>query len=322
MTAMNATSSWHLYVANLDNTVTVYDPGGTTPVETISQNISGPEKIRFGRTGSVYVLNCGLCSRTGGGSVTVYGAHNHPYLRTISDGLNYPTDIALDSTGNLYVANENADTVTVYPPGGTKVARTITDGISQPNSLAVDSSGRVYVSNFSRTTRGSVTVYDGKTGGLLETIPDLGYVGPIIIGPRGDLYAIVDGNGSSAESYVGVFPWHHVKPTLKISTRGDLATSLAVDPAGATYVTQCNYLCFYSSMYGVGWIQQYGPKGYPIEMFKRKGDIPLALAFGGDGHLYAAYANNEVLGYSPPNKKPFIVITNGVSYPLAVASGP
>jgi YVTN family beta-propeller protein len=323
-TARRATSSWHLYIANGNNTVTVYDPGGTTPVETISQNISRPQKIRFGRTGSVYVLNCRLCSTTGGGSVTVYGAHNYPYLRTISDGVNYPTDIALDGAGNLYVANESSNTVTVYPPGGTKVARTITNGIARPRALAIDGSDRVYVANClnacDESYTGTVTVYDGHTDKLLETISGLEIVGPMVIGPNGDLYAVIAGD-SSEPSYVGVFPWGSLKPVLKLSSE-IYGLSVAVDSIGNTYVAECGPECLYSIQDGDGFIQEYGPKGYPILRIHRGGDIAVALTVGLDGDLYAAYYLRGVLGFAPGSKKPSIKIKKGVIFPADIEAGP
>jgi sugar lactone lactonase YvrE len=315
-----------LYVANWgNNTITVYDTGGTTAVETISKNLNYPSKIKFSKTGSLYVLNCFDCGYQDSGNVTVYGARTGSFLRTITDGLDGPSDIALDAAGNLYVANGIGNTVTVYPPGGTKATRTITRGIAQPRSLAIDSSDRIYVANCPDSCRddsgGTVTVYDGHTGDLLETISDLEDVGPVLIGPGGDLYAVVYGGSDSEPSYVGVFPWGSLKPVRKMSS-GLLGLALTVDVAGDTYVAECGFECLYSYEYNTGVVQEYGPKGYPIREITRKHDIAIALAIGADGNLYASYEGNEVLGYMPGSKKPSIVITSGISVPMDVSAGP
>jgi hypothetical protein len=319
-------ASWHLYVANTgNNTITVYDPGATTPVETISKNLTNPSKIKFSKTGSLYALNCFDCGYQDTGNVTAYSAHSHSFLRTITDGLDGPADIAIDAAGNLYVANRLGNTVTVYPPGGTKATRTITHGIVQPHSLAIDSSDRIYVANCPDSCRddsgGTVTVYDGHTGDLLETISGLEDVGPILIGPGGDLYAVVFGSSDSEPSYVGVFPWRSLKPVRKMNSEL-LGLALTVDATGDTYVAECGFECLYSYEYNTGVVQEYGPKGNPILEITRKHDIATALAMGADGNLYASYEGNEVLGYSPGSKKPDIVITSGVSVPMDIGIGP
>jgi DNA-binding beta-propeller fold protein YncE len=320
--ASHRDGKWHLYVANRNSTISIYDPGGTAPVETISKNLNDPAKIKFSEAGSLYVLNCDGCGYYDNGSVTVYGAHSHTFLRSISDGLDGPADIALDSTDNLYVANRLGNSVTVYPPGGTKVVRTITAGIAEPQSLAIDSSDRIYVANCPNScsgfSGGTVTVY-GRDGDLLETIPNLEGGGPITIGPNGDLYAEATGNSDTKPSFVGVFPWGSTRPIRKMLT--DITVALAVDPTGDTYVTDCNFECGYDYSIG-GYVQEFGPKGYPIRMLVLPEDVPNGLALDPNGNLYVSFEYSPVAGYAPRKRKPFVLIKNGVNFSNDLAIGP
>jgi DNA-binding beta-propeller fold protein YncE len=81
--------SGNLYVANAgDNDVTVYAPGSTSVLRTISQGVSVPDALGFDGSGNLYVVN--YKRRT----VTVYAPGKTSVLRTISQGLVNPRALA------------------------------------------------------------------------------------------------------------------------------------------------------------------------------------------------------------------------------------
>jgi hypothetical protein len=121
----------NLYVANaVGNTVTVYAPGKTSPLRTISQGVGYPFALAFDGSSNLYVANFT------GSTVTVYASGKTSLLRAISKGVRGPAALAIGSDGYLYVSNFSNNTVTEYPPGGTYVLRTISQGVSSPAALA------------------------------------------------------------------------------------------------------------------------------------------------------------------------------------------
>src|SRR5579862_3555261 len=167
-------ASGNLYVANNPhsdgegNTVTVYAPGSTTAMQTISQGLFDPTAIAVDASGNLYVANRGAWT------VTVYAPGSTSVLRTISysDGISYPVALAFDGAGNLYVANQYEEpdgsvSVTVYAPGGTSPLRKISQGMDRPQALAFDNSGNLYVANLAGNT---ITVYAPGSTSVLRTI--------------------------------------------------------------------------------------------------------------------------------------------------------
>ena len=62
--------------------MTVYAPGSTSPLRTISQDVSYPVALAFDESGDLCVANAD--GNNGNGSVTVYAPGSTSVLRTIS----------------------------------------------------------------------------------------------------------------------------------------------------------------------------------------------------------------------------------------------
>jgi hypothetical protein len=153
--------SGNLYVANdgcpasscrhvVGSTITVYAPGSTKVLRTITKTVDQPFALAFDGSGNLYVANYGV------NTVTVYAPGSTKVLRTIEKGVDRPDALAFDGSGNLFVANypcrfascrNMASSVTVYAPGSAKVLRTISQGVASPLTLAFDLSGNLYVAN-------------------------------------------------------------------------------------------------------------------------------------------------------------------------------
>jgi sugar lactone lactonase YvrE len=132
-------SATNLYVANhngstgfLGGNVTVYAPGKTKVLRTISQGVSLPDALAFD-SGYLYVAN-------DNNTVTIYAPGKTTVRRKISQGLHGPDAFAFDGFDNLYVANGGSSSsrgnVTVYVPGSSKVLRTISQAVDAPIGLA------------------------------------------------------------------------------------------------------------------------------------------------------------------------------------------
>ena len=79
----------NLYVENeFSNNVTVYAPGSSSPLRTISQSVNGPDALLFDGSGNLYVANYDSAT------VTVYAEGSTKPLRTISHGVDYPASLA------------------------------------------------------------------------------------------------------------------------------------------------------------------------------------------------------------------------------------
>ncbi len=89
-----------LYASNAgSNTVTVYNPGKTTPSRTISNGIDTPTGLTVGADATVYVAN------VGNDTVTVYPKkQNSPSLTILMPNYELPENLAIDAKNNLYVA--------------------------------------------------------------------------------------------------------------------------------------------------------------------------------------------------------------------------
>jgi hypothetical protein len=181
-----------LYVANVNNSVTVYADGAkgnAKPIQTITGSktgLSSPSDVAVDSSGNIYVSNY----EGGGsdvGSVTVYtaGANgNVSPIETISGpgtGINEPLGVALDPANeDIYVANSgNGDldpSVTFYPPGSNgnaSPAGTIAGSYTglyitnTPTGIALDANGYLYVPNYAAS---SVTIYaPGASGNVAPT---------------------------------------------------------------------------------------------------------------------------------------------------------
>jgi YVTN family beta-propeller protein len=233
--------SGDLYVANLGcsltcppsttSSVTVYAPGGTSVLRTISTGIKFPEALAFDSSDSLYVANSSTPR-----AVTVY-AHGKRLARTISDGITSPVALAFDGSRNLYVANcgkicsgrGGNGKVTVYAPGSTSVLRTIHQGLSDPDGLLFDGSGDLYVKNSGVE---NVTVYAPGKNKVLRTISqDMHGPSGFAFDASGSLYV-----ANNFSSTVTVYPPGGTSPVLTVSQGLNHPQTLAFSPYGDYFV--------------------------------------------------------------------------------------
>jgi sugar lactone lactonase YvrE len=132
----------HLYVANDKSAgISVYAPGGSSPVRTITDGIAYPTSMVFDADGNLYVGN----SLSAAAGVTVYAPNKTTMLRRLQPQQPIMA-LAMDAAGNLYAGRVRGG-VEVYAPGADSPSRTITTGVRSVGALAVDSKGNLYVLN-------------------------------------------------------------------------------------------------------------------------------------------------------------------------------
>jgi DNA-binding beta-propeller fold protein YncE len=179
----------YLYVANGYVNVSIYEPGGVSPVRFIK--CFYPASLAFNASDDVFVA---LAPGPYGGhkaSVTVYTPGGKKTFRQISDGVSDPVALAIGTSGYLYVANYSNNVVDVYAPGSTKVLRTISQEISGPVAVALNA-GYLYVANFVSST---VSVYAPGSQSPIRIIRD-GVKHPVAlaIDPSANLYVANSSN--------------------------------------------------------------------------------------------------------------------------------
>lgn len=155
-----------IYVANFNNTVTVYAAGtglvSNTPIRTITGAatlLNNPFAIAVDQNANIYVANAVAMDRAqagGSDTVTVYpaGSNNNQAPMAMIDGasngtLDQPAGIAVDNAASIYVTNEieffgsSVEPVEIYQAGsGTVGAGAVIGGISTnigPSGIALDS---------------------------------------------------------------------------------------------------------------------------------------------------------------------------------------
>lgn len=140
----------NLYVANsASNTVTLYQPGQTSPSTTYSNGVSTPYGVAVGADGTVYIAN-----QTGGpggvGSVTEYPKGSINPSKTITQTGLFAFAVALDAAGNLYVSwydtSVFATSVFKYAPNstaGTNLNLNLPTRIFPAFALAFDDAGNL-----------------------------------------------------------------------------------------------------------------------------------------------------------------------------------
>lgn len=159
-------SRGNVYVANYNNSITVYAAGAegnVAPIRTIAGDktkLTGPGGLVVDSHDRLYVAD------NQSNTITIYSPNANgdvAPVRTIagsSTNLYAPWGLAFDSQANLYVADDDPNTgwVTVYAPGAKGNAtpeRTIKGSATKfygPAGLAVDAFGYLYVVNASIST--------------------------------------------------------------------------------------------------------------------------------------------------------------------------
>jgi hypothetical protein len=92
-----ANAGRNLYVANFysPGIVTVYSPGKTSVLRTISHGMKDPRRLAFDASSNLYVSNADS------NTVSVYLPGKTSVLRTISQGIKSPSALAFDASENL-----------------------------------------------------------------------------------------------------------------------------------------------------------------------------------------------------------------------------
>ena len=116
-----------LYVANYPN-VTVYQPGKSSPLETIAVGpasclaLDAGQNLYVGDDDGIYVFSA---------------APSFSNTREITAGVSNPESMAFDADGDLFVANYQGNSVTKYLAGSTTLEDTISNGVEFPYVVAV-----------------------------------------------------------------------------------------------------------------------------------------------------------------------------------------
>lgn len=163
-----------LYVAdNERNRILVFNAlvKNSSPIQTITNGISGPNGIAVDKSGNLWVAN------TYAQNVTEYAPNATTPEQTISNGLNEPYDVKVDGFGDVFVANEAFGSTPNYI--AEYVPNVQTPVLTWPISQGQELSG-IALAN---PTTANESIYAlefsgnpdyGYTGGLL-TCPTIGY---------------------------------------------------------------------------------------------------------------------------------------------------
>ena len=131
----------NLYVANLDNTILEYTPGGMQ--STFATGMYTPQSLAFDRYGNLFVGNCATDANGAGyiTKITPAGVQS-----TFITGINTPGGLAFDAYGNLFVSEGNlTDTILKFTTNGTQ--STFANGLNQPTGLAFNNDGSLFVAD-------------------------------------------------------------------------------------------------------------------------------------------------------------------------------
>lgn len=135
--------SGELFVANysydeMKSYITVYQPGGSTPVLTITKGMKSAGALAVDSKGRLYVAVPDYGVRHGGW-ISVYAPGGSQPVRKVP--VYNPAALALDPSDNLYVANQaRRSSVLVYSAGATKLLQTINLGAhNAPSALLIGS---------------------------------------------------------------------------------------------------------------------------------------------------------------------------------------
>lgn len=189
--------SWrNLYVINnaggryYFGTVTVYRPGKTTPIRTISKDMGDPGSLAFDRNGNLYVGNDGW--------VSVYVRGKDALLRKIKIGSNNSVhSMTFDRDGYLYVASSvfpnRGGSVKIFAPNSARLVGEIRKGISAPWSIRTCRSGLIFVSNTYGYAHAHawVNVYAPRTDKPVRVLKQgLPYIHSLACDTAGNLYVL------------------------------------------------------------------------------------------------------------------------------------
>jgi sugar lactone lactonase YvrE len=334
-----AESAKNLYVASDPvsgtGSVTVYVPGTSTPLRTITDGIANPDWLAFDSAENLYVSNRASPLNSLAfpsakrrsvpalrpyslPTVTVYAPGATTASRTITAGIKVPQQIAIDSSGNVYVANgaepSTKGNVVVIKAGKNEVLKKIVKGMYNPFRLAIDSSGGLYVANEGSGSVGPgwVSVYSsGKKKKLLRMITNgIDFPVSLALDSSGNLYV-----GNYQADTVTVYAPGSSSPLRTISNGVLFAFALAFDSSGNLYVANYDTVTVYAA--GTSTLILTIPEA----------TTPYSLAFGSNGYLNVANlaggsANGSITEYPPDSDRLARTITDGIDNPAAIGFGP
>jgi sugar lactone lactonase YvrE len=307
----------NLYVANnLNNTISVYAEGSTSPLRTISDCISSPESLAFDSSQYLYVAN------KAANDVTVYLPESSTCDNslTLTRKIKSPVAVAVGPAGKPNVANSGNNSVTVYEPHSTTMYQQIVDGVQNPQALAFDSSGYLYVANGAvGSGKGSVSVYTKAEPKTLLRIITLHVDNPraLAVDSSGNLYVANFGTGVFKGS-VKVYKSAASGNTYWYTDSGSDIT--APDALGIN-----NHKLFIADTGSPNEIGQRKLQPPPNSLAPISTDVsdPDSLVFHSNGNIVVAnYGSPGNVQTFTPSGSPFKTITTDIDGPVSLGLGP
>jgi sugar lactone lactonase YvrE len=319
--ALALDANGNLYAANTyESTVTVYAPGGSDVLRTITKGIASPSALAFDRAGNLYVAN--VYGNEGGsevgGAITVYApGESKPFLSIVNGvhGANY--SLGFDRAQNLYVASgcpyENAP-ITVYAHASKTLLRTISKGIAFPCALALDASDNLYVANVGSD---DVAVYPPGGSTPARTIErGIDYPDGAAIDRLGNLF-VTNARGGNGRTWgsVAVYPPGGIGPSRVITrglTGGGGPGTPVLGPSDELTVVDSPKIVVYAS-----------GSGKPILSIERGLHAPASPVYDRKGNLYVANQNTStVVEYAAGTNTIIRTIPAVKAYPDALIFAP
>jgi DNA-binding beta-propeller fold protein YncE len=132
----------NLYVVNEMGSVSIYEPGQTSPAMTLSQDLTAPQGVTTDAAGNVYVAN------RDPHEIVVYP----PGSTTVSHLITSPlftglADMFFDQSGTLYMADNWSGVLVLLPGPSQQVTQLGLQGIPEVGGVAMDARGDLFVAN-------------------------------------------------------------------------------------------------------------------------------------------------------------------------------
>jgi sugar lactone lactonase YvrE len=197
---------------------------------TIAGGLKTPSQIAVDPAGNLYVADSGL------GEVLMYAAGSSAPV-SIGTGLTAPTGVAVDGAGDVFIADSGYVYEVPFGPTGLNTAGQVTlaSGLGTTGlQLAADGSGHLYVADPSNGRVVKVSDIGASTASTLgtsSTFLTTGFTAPsaVAVDSNNNLYVIDGSNLFEVAGGIGA-------PATMLTTLSN-ATSLAVDPSGAVYLS-------------------------------------------------------------------------------------
>jgi hypothetical protein len=198
---------------------------------TIAGSLMTPSQVAVDAVGNLYVADSGL------GKVLMYatGGSSAPVL--IGTGLTAPSGVAVDGAGDVFIGDSGSVYEVPFGPTGLNSAGQVTlvSGLGATGmQLAADGSGHLYVADPSNNRVVKVSDIGASTAtnlGMTSTFLTAGFTSPsaVAVDSNNNLYVVDGTNLFEVTGGLGA-------PTTLLNNLSN-ATSLAVDPSGAVYLS-------------------------------------------------------------------------------------